>query len=127
MPTIKIELKEGKDIKSLIQIKDLVMDAVVESLQLPTDDRNIRVMEYKPELFQMKPPYEVLIEINMFAGRTKEAKKVLYQNIVNCLSENNHFTKEQIFIILSEIPMENWGVRGGVPADEIKLDFKVNI
>ena len=68
MPLVKIELKEGRDMSTLLKIKELVMDAVVESLQLPADDRNIRIMEYKPGLFSMKDPYEILIEIMLFAG-----------------------------------------------------------
>ncbi len=25
------------------------------------------------------------------------------------------------------MPIENWGVRGGIPADELDLGFKVNV
>ncbi|HEY9122719.1 MAG TPA: tautomerase family protein [Bacteroidales bacterium] len=103
------------------------MDAVVEILQLPADDKNIRVLEYEPEYFQMKPPYEMLIEISMFAGRTKETKKKLFQTIVNNLSAKGLISKEKVFILLNEQPMENWGVKGGIPADDINLGFKINV
>ena len=127
MATIKIELQEGKDLPVLLKIRDLVMDSVVESLRLPKDDRNIRIIEYKPELFQMKAPYDVLIEISMFTGRSKETKKKLYQSIVNKLDIYGIFKKDSVFIIINEIAQENWGILGGIPADEIKLDFNVNI
>jgi phenylpyruvate tautomerase PptA (4-oxalocrotonate tautomerase family) len=127
MPTVKIELREGIDIKTLVSLRDSVMNAVVESLQLPQDDRNIRIIEYKPDLFLLKAPNEILIEITMFSGRTKETKKNLYQNIVGKLSAESGIDKSKIFIILNEQPLLNWGVRGGIPADEIKLDFKVDI
>lgn len=35
--------------------------------------------------------------------------------------------KENVLIFLNEQPLENWGGRGGVPADEMNLDFKVDI
>jgi len=127
MPTVKIELASGRDKDTLVKIRNLVMDSVVESLQLPANDRNIRIIEYAGDLFQMKPPYEVLIEISMFLGRTKGTKKKLYQTIVNSLEINGLFEKEKILITLNEQPVENWGVRGGIPADEIDLGFNVKI
>ena len=127
MPTVKIELLTGRDRPALIKIKDLVMDSVVESLQLLPDDRNIRVIEYQPDLFQMKPPYEILIEISMFAGRTKETKKKLFKTIVDKLETDGLIDKRKVLITINEQPLENWGARGGIPADEMDLGFKVNI
>lgn len=127
MPLVKIELPEGRTLDFLLKLKELVMDAVVDTLQLPTDDRNIRIIEFRPELFEMKAPYEMIIEITLFAGRTIETKKKLYQAIVTQLELNGLFGKEKVFIVLNEQPQENWGVRGGIPANEVKLNFKVEI
>lgn len=127
MPTVKIELAGGKEMKTLVNIRDSVMDAVVEALKLPPDDRNIRIIEYPPTLFQMKPPYEMLIEISMFEGRTKETKKKLFQTIVNKLEVNGSIAREKVLITINEQSMGNWGVRGGIPADEIDLGFNVKI
>jgi len=127
MPTVKIELLKGKDQQTLFQIRDIVMDSVVEALQLPADDRNIRILEYETGMFQMKPPYEILIEICMFVGRTKDTKRKLYQSIVNNLADKGLIQKEKVFITLNEQPMENWGVKGGIPADELNLGFNVKI
>ena len=66
MPLVKIELKKGRKKSEIIKIRDVVMDAIVEGLKLPSDDRNIRVMEYEEEFFTMNTPYEILIEITMF-------------------------------------------------------------
>jgi len=127
MPLVKIELTEGRDRSSLIKLRDLVMDAVVESLKLVPDDRNIRIIEYKPGLFQMKVPYEILIEVTMFSGRSKAAKKKLYKLIVESLFDNLKIEKDKVFIVINEQPLENRGIRGGIPADEIQLGFNVNI
>ena len=127
MPTVKVELSKGHEKSTLVKIRDLVMDSVVESLHLLADDRNIRVIEHEPHLFQMKAPYCILIEISMFVGRTKETKKTLYQSIANNLETCGLFKKEQVLVIIYELPLENWGIRGGIPADEIDLGFKVNV
>jgi hypothetical protein len=43
MPKVKIELVSGRDKYTLIKIRNVVMDSVVEPLQLPADDRHIRL------------------------------------------------------------------------------------
>ncbi|NLF41541.1 MAG: tautomerase family protein [Bacteroidales bacterium] len=127
MPTIKIELQTGIDRPMLILLRDIVMDSVAGVLQLLPDDRNIRIIEYLPELFQMKKPYKVLIEISMFTGRSKETKKNLYKTITENIAASGIFDKENILIVLNEVPLQNWGVRGGIPADEVNLGFKVDV
>lgn len=126
MPTVKIELKEGRDMDTLLNLQKTIMNSVVEVLQLPDNDRNIRLIEYKPEFFQMKYPYEILIEISLFIGRTKETKKALYKTIVERLS-NMNIEKETVLIFLNEQPLDNWGGRGGTSASEMNLGFKVDI
>jgi 4-oxalocrotonate tautomerase family enzyme len=127
MPLIKIEIAKGKDKTFLASLINVTMDCIKEALQLPADDKNIRLTEYDKELFQMKPPYRLLIEISMFSGRSNETKKQLYQHVVSVLSEKLKFKKEEIFILINEQPKENWGIRGGLPASEIALGFKVEI
>ena len=34
---------------------------------------------------------------------------------------------DDVFVILREPPMENWGIRGGVPASEVDLGFEVEV
>ncbi len=34
---------------------------------------------------------------------------------------------DDVFILLNEVALENWGIRGGVPASEADLGFKVNV
>jgi phenylpyruvate tautomerase PptA (4-oxalocrotonate tautomerase family) len=75
----------------------------------------------------MKAPYEILIEITMFLGRSKAAKKKLYKLIVESLFDNLKIEKDKVFIVIIEQPLENWGIKGGIPADEIQLGFDVNI
>ncbi len=66
------------------------------------------------------------IEIQLFAGRSLEAKKRLYARIVANLAELG-VPKDEIKIILVEVPPENWGVRGGLPASEIDLGFDIKV
>jgi len=51
MPLVKIELVEGKFPAFLNQLQTIVMDCVQEVLKLPTNDRNVRLLQYKPGFF----------------------------------------------------------------------------
>jgi phenylpyruvate tautomerase PptA (4-oxalocrotonate tautomerase family) len=35
--------------------------------------------------------------------------------------------ENDIKIILLEVPLQNWGIRGGVPASEIDIGFKIDV
>lgn len=126
MPTVKIELIEGLEKQTLINMRDAVSDAIVNCLQMPNDDRNVRIIEYKEDFFIMRKPYEILIEICMFSGRTKETKKKLFNEIANNI-ESIGIDKNKIMIMFNEQPAGNWGLNGGQPADETALDFKIEI
>jgi 4-oxalocrotonate tautomerase family enzyme len=127
MPQVKIELEKGNSMGFLKLLINNVMESVQEILKLPANDRNIRLTEYENGLFFTKPPYRILIEISMFVGRTPETKKKLFQTIVLKVSEKLNIKKEEVFILINEQPKENWGIRGGIPANEVDLGFKVEI
>jgi phenylpyruvate tautomerase PptA (4-oxalocrotonate tautomerase family) len=62
----------------------------------------------------------------MFSGRSIEAKRALYRSVVHNLVALG-VPATEIKIILSEVPAQNWGLRGGLPASEIDLGFKVDV
>ena len=107
MPLVKIELKKGKSHETLNKIMKTVSDTVVDVLKLPGDDRNIRLFEYEDDFFRPKPPYEILIEITLFKGRSKEIKKILFQSIVKELELKCNMQKQNVFILLNEQPHRN--------------------
>lgn len=62
----------------------------------------------------------------MFPGRSVEAKRNLYQAINKNLGDLG-IESSDIFIVLKEPPLDNWGIRGGVPASEVDLGFKLDV
>ena len=126
MPLTRIELPSGKSQEFKVNLINLVSDVLVEILRLPNDDRNIRLLEYAKNNFIMKRPYEILIEITLFKGRPKETKKELYRKIVEVLERKLQIAKDSIFIVLNEQPLENWGIRGGISAEDVTFNFKID-
>lgn len=127
MPLVKIELKKGQSKKFLSSLMNYTLEALIEVLALPDDDRSIRVVEYEADLFSLKPPYEILIEIILFSGRTTKTKANLFERIVDKLNAHLLINIETVFIIINEQPKENWGIRGGKSASDVNIDFEIEI
>jgi len=89
-----------------------------------------RLYELDRENFEVTPTKTeqcTLIEITAFKGRSLEAKKNLYKEIINNLKIDFGIDCNDIVIVINEPPLENWGVRGGNPANEVNLGFKTEV
>lgn len=129
MPSVQIELRKKWSRSEKDRMILALHESLVECLQIPENDKLIRLREYQPEDFIVPPGCTenyALIEISLFSGRSLDAKRALYKAIVVRFSELG-IAKGDIRIILYEVPPENWGIRGGVPASEVNLGFKVEV
>ena len=129
MPLAKIEVRKKWSPEQIQEIIEAIYRSQREALKVPEHDRQIRLIEYAPEHFHVPPGKSenfTLVEITLFSGRSIEAKRSLYQTIVANLGAIG-IAPADIFIVLHEVPLENWGIRGGVPASDIDLGFKVNV
>jgi phenylpyruvate tautomerase PptA (4-oxalocrotonate tautomerase family) len=130
MPLVKISLLKGKDPEYKRALLDGVHSALVESFLIPDSDRMQMIYELDNESFDIpldKTDQFLIIEIVAFQGRSFDAKKKLYRSVIEKLSRSPGITGDDILIILHEPPKENWGIRGGRPASEVDLGFKVEV
>jgi phenylpyruvate tautomerase PptA (4-oxalocrotonate tautomerase family) len=108
---------------------DAVQSALREALKIPEWDRTLRLIEHPASHFAVPPGRGekfTLVEVTMFSGRSIAAKRALYQAIVRNLAAFD-VPPLDIKITLIETPPENWGLRGGMPASEIDLGFKIDV
>ncbi len=129
MPLARIEVRKRRDPDEVQAIMNGVYLAQREALKVPEADRQIRYIEHRPEHFHVPPgrgENYTLVEITLFSGRSLDAKRALYQAIVRNLGALG-IAPADIFIVLHEVPLENWGIRGGVPASEVDLGFRVDV
>ncbi|KAF0218443.1 MAG: hypothetical protein FD174_2904 [Geobacteraceae bacterium] len=129
MPIACIEVRKKWSRQDKYLMIQALHASMVECLRIPEHDKFIRLREYQPEDFVVPPgctESHVLIEISLFSGRSLDAKRALYEAIVSRFSEFG-VSKGDIRIILYEVPQENWGIRGGIPASEVDLGFKVEV
>ena len=130
IPLVKIEILQGKNREYKKALMDGVHNALVEALKIPDYDRNQRLYELNAENFEYidtRTDCNTIIEITMFEGRTRAAKVDLYSAICRNLETNPGIPANDIIIVLNEIPLHNWGIRGGKPADEVDLGFAVKV
>ena len=129
MPLARIEVRESHTAEEVATMMDAVYQAQREALKVPEGDRQIHYIEHKPEHFAVPPGKTenyTLVEIVMFPGRTWDAKRNLYKSIVRRFGELG-IAPSDVFIVLYEPPLDNWGVRGGLPASEVDLGFNLNV
>lgn len=129
MPLAKIETRRSWSASQKREIMEAVHSAMREELKIPENDRDIRFQEYHPDDYQVSPEKTqnyILVEISMFAGRSLEAKRALYKGIVTKLGKLG-IQASDVFIVLHDIPLDNWGIRGGIPASEVDLGFNVGV
>lgn len=129
MPFVRIEVIEGRTPAEKRALLDAVHQSVMEALKTPDWDNNQRLAEYPAECYDLPPsctPKRTYIEVTMFPGRSVEAKRKLYQTLVDRL-EALGTPRKDVVIVLHEPAMENFGIRGGRPASEVNLWFDVHV
>ena len=130
MPLVRITIRVGKSGDYKRALLDGVHNALVHAFKIPEQDRFQTLLELDEDHFEIPPAKTgqmTLVEISAFKGRSFEAKKQLYQTIAANLAKTPGIAGDDIMIILHEPPLENWGIRGGQPASEVKLGFTVDV
>jgi len=129
MPFAKIEVRKQRPSHEVQALIEAVYQAQQIALKVPKDDKQIRYIEHKAEHFAVPPDKSdnyTFVEILLFPGRSIEAKRKLYQEIVQRFGELG-IAPQDVFIVLHEPPLDNWGIRGGQPASEVELGFNLKV
>ena len=128
MPNTLIATRSGW-ITDPAAVIDAVQSALREALKIPEWHRTLRLIEHLASHFAVPPDRGekfTLVEVTMFSGRSMGTKRTLYQALVRNLAALG-VPSHDIKITLIEIPPENWGLRGGMPASELDLGFKIDV
>ncbi|MFB9952884.1 tautomerase family protein [Rhizobium puerariae] len=128
MPSTRIETRDGWIGGRRRELIEAVQRALIAGLLIPDDDRCIFLQEFNDDAMIAPPnkgPRYTVIEIKLFSGRSVEAKRRLYQAIVEELSAFD-VPASDIKTVLIESDPVNWGLHGK-PASEIDLGFKIDV
>jgi 4-oxalocrotonate tautomerase family enzyme len=115
MPLVKIEIIKGhtKEYKKIFL--NAVHDALELALGIPDWDRFQRIYELESDCFERnseKTENFCIIELTIFPGRSKEIKGAIIKEITRLLEERLGIAPSDIFIVINDPPLENWGIGG---------------
>lgn len=115
MPLVRIEIIKGKSHEYKKNVLDAVHDGLVKSLGIEDWDRFQRLYEIDDEYFERsdeKTDSFTMIELTLFPGRTKEQKGKAIELVTKELTERVGIPAKEIFIVINDPPLENWGFGG---------------
>jgi phenylpyruvate tautomerase PptA (4-oxalocrotonate tautomerase family) len=99
------------------------------AFRIPDGDRNQRLIEYDPADFESasdKGERFTIVTIDAFAGRSADAKRALYREMVSNL-EQVGIPSSDVVVVIHDVPPQSWGVRGGKPASEVDLGYDIEV
>ncbi|HET6738988.1 MAG TPA: tautomerase family protein [Kribbella sp.] len=131
MPNAMIEVRREYSAADEAGLIDAVHDALVSAFRIPPQDKDIRLLVHAPHRFACsprltQPEYFTLVTIDCFAGRSVDAKRALYAEIVTNLKAFG-IPPDHITILVRDHPTTNWGLRGGQAASDLDLGFTIDV
>lgn len=129
MPLATIEVRRQYTPDQEVAIINAVHAAMIDGIKIPEWDKNVRLIAHEPHRFATPPghgEFYTLISIDMFTGRSLDAKRAMYRAIITRLGALG-IPSNEIKILLRETTRDNFGIRGGIPASEVDLGFEVNV
>ena len=122
MPLVRIDLPRGKSSEYRRTLGDVVYEAMIQTINVPANDRFQIITEHPPEELIIDRTYLgiersadcVLIQVTLNEGRSTELKKAFYRAIADGLNQRLGLRKQDVFINLVEVKKENWSFGNGV-------------
>ena len=122
MPLVRISLRAGKSESYRVAIGDAVHRAMVETINVPAQDRFQIITEHDAAGLLYDPSYLgiartddlVVVQITLNAGRTTEMKKAFYARLAELLAASPGVRREDVLVSLVEVSKENWSFGNGV-------------
>ena len=115
MPLVRIEIIKGHTDEYKKALSSAVHDALALTLGIPDWDCFQRLYEIESEYFDRsdeKTEKFCIIELTIFPGRSKEIKRKIIGEITRLLGERLGIIPSDIFIVINDPPLENWGLGG---------------
>ncbi|MEN0013496.1 MAG: tautomerase family protein [Solirubrobacteraceae bacterium] len=111
------------------RLSDVLHGCVVEAFDYPEDKRAHRFFALAPEDFYApagRSADYTILEVNLFTGRSVDAKKRLYALIFERFERELGIAPVDVEITLVETPRHDWAMRG-LPGDEVGIDYRVDV
>jgi phenylpyruvate tautomerase PptA (4-oxalocrotonate tautomerase family) len=103
-------------------IGDVVYQAMLDTLNVPKDDRFQVITEHASTDLIFDPTYLgisrtpdcIFIQVTLNKGRTTDVKKAFYKAVADGLHERLQLRRQDVLITLVEVDKENWSFGDGI-------------
>ncbi|MFT4187253.1 MAG: tautomerase family protein [Aeromicrobium sp.] len=131
MPHALIEVRRERSVEEEVALIDAVHGALVAAFRIPAKDKHVRLVVHAPHRMAAPPDLDqpdllTMVSVDCFAGRSPDAKRRLYAEVVERL-EPLGVPRDHVSIVVRGLPAENWGIRGGQAACDVDLGFQVEV
>ena len=129
MPLVRITRRQGRPAEENRRLLDAVHGALVEGFKIHQADRHQALVELDAASFEItadRTPAFTLVEITAFPGRSVAAKRTVYQSMARRF-EAAGVSPRDLFVVITEPPLENWSPRNGVSSIDEKPGFKLDV
>jgi phenylpyruvate tautomerase PptA (4-oxalocrotonate tautomerase family) len=121
MPLVRIDTTQRLDAQRRRAMGNAVHRALVETINVPPDDRFQVIVGHADAELNVTPGYlgiehapdVVLVQITISIGRTVEQKKALFERIADGVAEAGAVRPEDVIVNLVEVVKENWSFGNG--------------
>jgi 4-oxalocrotonate tautomerase len=121
MPLQRISVVSGRDVAYRQAVADGVHRALVETLNVPPEDRFQILTEHGSGLI-CAPTYlgiahgraPVFVQVTLNRGRTLEQKKAFYARLADVLLETARVPRADVIVSLVEVEKEDWSFGDGI-------------
>lgn len=122
MPLVRLDLRRGKSGAYLAALRNGVYEAMLETFEVPQDDRFILVSQHDADEFDCDRGYlgiarsDDLLIVQITCSRTRGVtqKRALYRRIADRLAADPGLRPEDLFINIVETGREDWSFGEGV-------------
>jgi 4-oxalocrotonate tautomerase len=122
MPLVRIDLPATTSPQDIRAVSGAVHQAMVDTFTVPLPDRFQTITRRAADELVCTPEFldiahssqVVFVQITCSPGRTLEAKKALYQQIVQQVAASTSFAANDVVINLVETARENWSFGNGM-------------
>ena len=121
MPYVRISLLKGKDPEYIKNLSDGIHQSLVESFEVPSDDRFQVIHQHEPhELifdrdYMGGPRSENYVLICITAGRLRstKVKQAFYMNLVERLNTLIGIRPEDVMVVINTTQADEWSFGSG--------------
>lgn len=115
MPLVKVNILKGKSPEFKKTLFDCIHQGLIDAFGIADWDRFQRLEEYDRDSWEApegKTENFMIIELTIFPGRSREQKKCAIEKITGLLCLKLGIPATDVFIVMNEPALENWGMGG---------------